>query len=70
MLKSHFCFLICNFFWQSDVVVKERSVSVILLAGGKGKRMGVRNFLSLSFLFSLTSHVEFSSERYLVVDDG
>ena len=50
--------------------MKERSVSVILLAGGKGKRMGVRNFLSLSFLFSLTSHVEFSSERYLVVDDG
>lgn len=25
----------------SDVVVEEKSVSVILLAGGKGKRMGV-----------------------------
>lgn len=35
------------------MVVKERSVSVILLAGGKGKRMGVSSFhiCHLSFVF-------------------
>ena len=28
-------------FMQTSLAVKEKSVSVILLAGGKGKRMGV-----------------------------
>lgn len=32
---------------KPDVVVKKKSVSVILLAGGKGKRMGVSVFFFL-----------------------
>jgi CTP:molybdopterin cytidylyltransferase MocA len=35
-----------NCFTQESRVVKEKSVSVILLAGGKGKRMGVSLLLS------------------------
>lgn len=42
-----FCNLSClNGQQGSEVVVKEKSVSVILLAGGKGKRMGVSRFNS------------------------
>lgn len=38
---------------ESDTgVVKDNSVSVVLLAGGKGKRMGVSS-LSLSFISTL-----------------
>lgn len=37
---------------QSYVVVKEKSVSVILLAGGKGKRMGVLQLLLFVLLYS------------------
>lgn len=36
---------------DSQVVVKEKSVSVILLAGGKGKRMGVSYYYFLLFFF-------------------
>lgn len=32
-------------FWQGSEFVKDKSVSVLLLAGGKGKRMGVSVFL-------------------------
>lgn len=40
---------------DSQVVVKEKSVSVILLAGGKGKRMGVSYYYFLLFFLSLNS---------------
>jgi hypothetical protein len=33
------------------VVVKERSVSVILLSGGQGKRMGVLHLFSFELVF-------------------
>lgn len=36
----------------SDITLRERSVSVVLLAGGQGKRMGV---CSLPKLFSFPS---------------
>lgn len=37
---------------QSGAVVRDRSVSVVLLAGGKGKRMGVSSLsISISLLF-------------------
>lgn len=38
---------------QSSEIVKEKSVSVILLAGGKGKRMGV---IVLSFSLHVFMH--------------
>lgn len=50
-------FVNCNHEQGSEAVVKEKSVSVILLAGGKGKRMGVRH-LSLSSI--LVAKEEFS----------
>lgn len=36
---------------STDVVVEEKSVSVILLAGGKGKRMGVSTYSPLLYLW-------------------
>lgn len=36
---------------QESRVVKERSVSVVLLAGGKGKRMGVSFLCCINHLF-------------------
>lgn len=36
---------------STDVVVEEKSVSVILLAGGKGKRMGVSTYSAVLFLW-------------------
>lgn len=47
------------FFFRQGVFVKERSVSVILLSGGQGKRMGVIMYLlfqtCLQFFFCSNS---------------
>lgn len=59
---------------EGDVVIKERSVSVILLAGGKGKRMGVsmpKQYLPLLglpiALYSFYTFSEMSQVKEIVV---
>lgn len=45
IFSSCSCYVLVS---QGSIIVKDKSVSVILLAGGKGKRMGVSILLSLS----------------------
>lgn len=59
---------------EGDVVIKDRSVSVILLAGGKGKRMGVsmpKQYLPLLglpiALYSFYTFAEMSQVKEIVV---
>ncbi|KAK7811459.1 hypothetical protein CFP56_010627 [Quercus suber] len=47
-------------------IVKEKSVSVILLAGGKGKRMGVSLF-PLQFTFFISLHLSVFNSFYLPI---
>lgn len=52
-----------------DNVLRERSVSVVLLAGGQGKRMGVSSSLSFSsqFYSTLLLFVSFLSLSFFII---